>query len=112
MAEKMSVAPVFVLIICFAVPAALFFWLSRNAPLKRKLFPFVLLPPFLAFMLIPLRPGPLAFRLLFGAALIYIYWSHLRCTQFCDACGRTVYSRNPFTPARYCQYCGAELHKT
>jgi hypothetical protein len=90
-----------------------FFFFNRNAALKRKV-----LPPFVVFVgilflaftaLMGLAREPFFFVVMFPAVAVISYLN-IRNTQFCDACGRTVLSRNPFFRANFCPKCGAALN--
>jgi hypothetical protein len=34
---------------------------------------------------------------------------NMRVIRFCDACGRTLHSQNPFSVPRFCSKCGAPI---
>jgi uncharacterized membrane protein YcfT len=88
-----------------------FFVASRDALLKRRLWPWLNLSAAAAFVALALwAAGPsieLAPLLLIGivglAAFAY------RSAQFCSRCGSTVLNANPFMRARFCPKCAARL---
>lgn len=95
-----------------AVPAFLFFHLSRNAALKRQLWPpfmiaFGLL--FMAFGWFGAGEGDRAFALLWVAMVVLIVVLNIRSMKFCDDCGATQMNQNFLSPPKFCSKCGSEL---
>ncbi|MGD9636839.1 MAG: hypothetical protein AB7G28_16450 [Pirellulales bacterium] len=97
------------------ISSAAFFYFNRNATLKRKVF-----PPFVIFVGVlfltfaglmgPARePFFLVVIIPFVALITFV---NIRNTRFCDACGKTLVSQNPFTRPKFCSSCGADLDAT
>ena len=98
--------------IVLGIASAAFFFLNHNAALKRKVF-----PPFVIFIGVLF----LAFVILMGFArdrfffvvmvpfVALITFLNIRSTRFCDACGKTLVSQNPFSRRKFCSKCGADL---
>jgi NADH pyrophosphatase NudC (nudix superfamily) len=42
-------------------------------------------------------------------AVALITWLNARAMKFCDSCGGTVYSQNPFAQQKFCSKCGAKF---
>jgi hypothetical protein len=88
-----------------------FFWFSRNARLKRRLWPAygivgaVVILLFLWFMGIPNELLYLAVPVFMIGALI-----NLRAVKFCGSCGATV-SAFRIPQARFCPECGSSLEQ-
>jgi hypothetical protein len=108
-----SVFPIFFVVwALLCAGSAAFFFLNRNAALKRKV-----LPPFLVFT------GALFLGFVFyiGALNEFFYvavpmvalitWLNVRASRFCDACGRTLHNQNPLSLPRFCSKCGAPLRQ-
>ena len=93
------------ILIGIAFSAFLFF--NRNAALKRKLVPPLVIGTavlFLGFVWMvgfPLYTAP--------PAVALITYSNIRTTKFCDACGRTAIPSNPIFAPKFCSKCGANL---
>lgn len=88
--------------------ASAFFFLSRNASLKRRLW-----PPYVigvAILLLVLVWWFLPNEALYVAAplVALVTFINLRVMKFCNACGATTMNF-PFRPARFCAKCGAPL---
>jgi len=110
-AQAQQVFPIFIGVwILLGAGSAAFFLLNNNAALKRKI-----LPPFaigvnvLFLGFIVLMGFPLKALLVMGPVAAVIAVLNIRATKFCDACGKTLMNQNPFSPAKYCSRCGAEL---
>jgi hypothetical protein len=56
-----------------------------------------------------LSGAPPAALLLAVPGVALILFLNIRGIQFCDACGRTVFSQNPWSPSKFCAKCGAPL---
>lgn len=100
--------------LCLAV--ALFYLLSRNASLKRKLHPVIVIGVGVVFVLLllasALTSDTAAGMLLLGVpAIVAITLLNLRLVKFCDACGLTVQTSNPFRPTKFCPHCGGPLEQ-
>ena len=85
-----------------------FFYVYKNAALKRKIFPIwiigvgALLIGFASYITGQISPIMIFF-------VIIISVLNIRGHKICDACGKTNYGRNPFTPQKHCSNCGAPL---
>jgi hypothetical protein len=98
--------------IVLGISSAAFFFLNRNAALKRKVF-----PPFVIFIgVLFLTFGGLMgfarepfFFLLMVPFVALITFVNIRNTRFCDTCGKTLISQNPFLRPKFCSSCGADL---
>jgi len=108
-----SLFPVFIgLWAALGLFSAGFFFLNRNASLKRKVW-----PPFVAAVALLFAgfawalgvPEQLFYFLVPATVLITVL--NLRAVQFCDACGSTVMNQNPFMKPEFCSKCGAKLGK-
>ena len=100
----------FIIIWITFLVSGLFFWLNKNAALKRKLFPYFVLGAGLV-MVAFISLSKIPHQVLFVAIpiIVLISFLNIKSVKFCDSCGRTVHSQNPFSPAEYCQKCGAKL---
>jgi hypothetical protein len=105
-----------VFLVFFAVWALLclgsagFFLFNRNASLKRRVLPPLLIFTglvFLGFMLLMCFP-PEVFTVAVPM-IVLITLLNMRAIRFCDACGRTLHSQNPFSAPKFCSKCGAQL---
>jgi hypothetical protein len=100
----------FVLWAVLGVGSALFFWLNRDAALKRKVFPPLMIGAGVIFIgFIWLTGAPTQFLFIAIPAVVLISFLNIRGMKFCDSCGRTIHSQNPFSPAEFCSKCGAKL---
>lgn len=89
-----------------------FFRLNKNARLKRKVWPpFVIVTGvlFIGFVWAISKRAEILYVLIPAVALISML--NLRVVQFCDACGATLRSPNPFRRPAFCSKCGAGLQK-
>lgn len=88
-----------------------FFASSRDAALKRRLWPWANLLAAASFVALAFwASGPsveLAPLLLIGVAGLTAFG--FRTAQFCGRCGATVLSANPFARERFCPKCAARL---
>jgi hypothetical protein len=94
------------------VPAALFFQFSKNAALKRQLWPPVMVAIGVGFLLFFGLSGGAsdpAFFALATAMVVLIVAINIRAMKFCGKCGATVMNQNPFSKPKFCSKCGAEL---
>ena len=110
-AQAQQVFPIFIGVwILLGAGFGAFFLLNNNAALKRTMFPpFVIGVNILFLGFIALMGFPLKVLLVMGPVVAVIAFLNLRATKFCDACGKTLMNQNPFSPAKYCSRCGAEL---
>lgn len=89
-----------------------FFRLNKNARLKRKVWPPFILATSILFIAFAWAISPRAevlYVLIPASALIALL--NLRAVQFCDSCGATLRSSNPFRKTAFCSKCGASLPK-
>jgi len=92
------------------VSATAFFYLNKNAALKRRVWlPFVVTTGALFIGFMWLVEPPLPFLLLGVTAVILAIWINVRTVRFCEACGNMSRSRNSFAQPTVCSKCGAEL---
>ncbi|HEY1049623.1 MAG TPA: hypothetical protein VGE39_07700 [Prosthecobacter sp.] len=81
-------------------------------PLKRRIWPWfsvgtaVVFAAFVYGTVGRRNPGTLGIML---PALLIITWMNVRMTRFCDACGKTITQRTPFSKDAFCSRCGAPL---
>jgi len=87
-----------------------FFFFSKNVELKRKLHPVFVFSAGILFILFAylLRLPVIAFVITIPA-VIFITMVNLKVTKFCDECGKTNVSHNPFSIPKFCSKCGAAL---
>ena len=89
----------------------LLFFVSKNATLKRKLWPpFVIGIGILFAVFVYLMGFPIETFAIMGPAIILITFLNLRNMKFCDSCGKSIMSQNPFSRMEYCPKCGAKLN--
>jgi len=86
---------------------SLFFFLNKDAALKRKVWPAFTIATGILFIGFLWAMG--ASSPLFVIAVVIITVLNLRAAKFCDACGKTLMMRNPLSPPQYCAKCGAKL---
>ena len=100
----------FALWVALALFAAGFFLLSKNARLKRKMWPPSVIGAgllYIAFVVATGEDVDLLYLTVPAVALIALL--NLRAVKFCDRCGTTVVNRNPFARPVFCSKCGARL---
>ena len=104
-----QVFPVFIAVwVVLGLSSAAFFFLNKNAPLKRKVWPpFVVITGvlFVGFAWAMGFPADFFFVLVPATAVITAL--NLRAVQFCNSCGATLMSQNPFSRPAFCSKCGA-----
>lgn len=94
--------------IFIVISGAVFFLGSRNARLKRKLFPLYIVAGSIIFLgFIYFADGTVPLLALIIVPLIGLM--NIGMIRFCNACGATVNSHIPFSVPRYCPKCGATL---
>ncbi len=92
--------------------SALFFHWSRNAALKRTLFPIFWVVLALGWTAVVYR---MAYRqdpeifFVFVTLLILSSFFNIRMMRFCDACGRTLRPKSIFQRDSFCRHCGSKL---
>ena len=94
--------------IALAIVGTVFFRFSRNAKLKRRLFPRYVVT---AWLLVLLYVGYYArswqmFLLVAIIATLFLSL-HIRQVRFCDTCGATSFDTGWFSRPEYCGRCGA-----
>src|SRR4051812_37868066 len=92
--------------VLLGVGSAWFFLGSRDARLKRVIFPwFITLVGalFCGFVLLLTEAWVV---LVVAPATALIGFLNIRLTKFCDHCGRTLHNPSLFTPMRFCPSCG------
>ncbi|MFS2134503.1 hypothetical protein [Duganella sp. Dugasp56] len=90
--------------------SAAFFSFSKNAKLKRKVWPpFTIGTAILFVGFVWAMDSPSQTFLFMIPVVALIVFLNLRSAKFCDACGKTNMSRNPFFRSRFCSKCGAKL---
>lgn len=89
-----------------------FFFLSKNATLKRKAWPpFVVTTSILFAGFVWAMGFPAQILLIFLPVLALITFLNLRAVQFCNSCGATIMSQNPLVKPAFCSKCGAGLKR-
>jgi len=96
----------FALMLAFAGAITWLLFLNRNASLKRRLLPVLLILGSLVFIFYSLDTGAPP---LFVALIVPIMLLNLWVTRFCDACGATVISQKLWQRPRKCTKCGQPL---
>jgi hypothetical protein len=92
------------------IGSSAFFFLNRNAPLKRRLWPIVSIGASVLFIGFLWLMGILGKGFLFVVLFVgVITLLNLRMMKFCKSCGRTLMNQNPFSPPNFCPKCGAGL---
>jgi hypothetical protein len=107
----LRIFPIFVRIwVVLIVSATAFFYLNKNAALKRRVWlPFVVTTGALFIGFLWLMGTPLPFRLMGATAVIAAILINVRTVRFCEACGNMSRSRNSFAQPTVCSKCGAGL---
>jgi hypothetical protein len=108
-----QVFPVFIVVWAgLGIASSAFFYLSKNASLKRKIWPPASIAASVLFLAFVWTRGIPASEFIFVVPFVaLITFINLRVMKFCDACGRTVMNQNPFSLPKYCSKCGAALDK-
>jgi hypothetical protein len=90
--------------------SAAFFFLGKNASLKRKVWPPFTIAAAVAFVGFVWTMGfpPQLFFIMIPAVAL-ITFLNLRSVKFCDDCGKMIISQNPFALPQFCPKCGAKL---
>ena len=96
--------------VVLGVAAAAFFSLSKDASLKRKVWPPLTVGTGVLFLgFVWLMGFPVEVMYIAVPAVALIAFTNLRATRFCDSCGKTLMSQNPFSKPEFCSKCGATL---
>jgi hypothetical protein len=87
-----------------------FFQFNKDADLKRKVWPVVVVGTGVLFVtfvwLMGFRGGEMYVVV---PAITLITALNLRAVKFCDSCGATLYYGNLFVKMEYCPKCGSKL---
>ena len=86
----------------------LYVQLSRNASIKRIVWPIVVVAFGVAFLYIPLHDPQFGwpFSGLMAIPLAFLYFRFV----FCPVCGRTIRRNGLFGKPEFCSKCGAKLN--
>ncbi len=89
---------------------AAFFLGSKNAKLKKRLFPWAMafFAAVFALFLLLVSGGQPEF-LVALPMLALIVWGNVRATKFCESCGATIVNILWFMKMSHCSRCGADL---
>jgi len=96
-----------------AIGSFLFFQFSRDAKLKRRVWPVLIIGSgviFGSFVLYMTR-GDTRILYIMIPAIILISFLNLRRTRFCDSCGRSLHWQPVFSRPQFCPHCGAQLRE-
>jgi len=89
-----------------------FFFLSKNASLKRKVWaPFSIFTGLLFVGFIWAMGFPAQVLYVAVPAVALITFLNLRAVRFCGSCGATLMSQNPLSRPAFCSKCGAKLEQ-
>jgi len=103
--------PVFAVVwIILGVSSFLFFSISKNAKLKKRVLTWLVWGTgalFTAFVYYETRASQIMFLVI--PCTIFIGYLNLKFTKFCPSCGATLFSHNWFRAMKYCQHCGTSL---
>ncbi len=111
--EKRTVIILVVLWFVIVISNSLFIFINRDARLKRRVYPWMIVGDGLVFMafifwLERFRMTPLyALNVLVTTAVITFY--NIMAAVFCDSCGRTFIRIWPFQRIRHCPKCAAPI---
>jgi len=110
-ANPAQVFPVFIGVwVVLGVFSAAFFFLSKNAPLKPRVWPpFIVIVGLLFAGFTVAMGAPSQALLIMAPAVVLITYLNLRAVQFCNLCAATIMSQNPFAKPAFCSKCGAKL---
>jgi hypothetical protein len=98
--------------IALGLGGVIFFFRSKNAKLKKRVFPWYVGGAGTLFArFVVLLTGEPALLFLIVPAVLLISYGNIRTTKFCESCGTTLLHQGWFTKARYCSYCGAPLEE-
>ncbi|MET7014560.1 hypothetical protein [Uliginosibacterium flavum] len=96
--------------IALGIGSALFFFLNRNAALKRRVLPlFIIVTSALFLGFIWFSSKSTQVLQFMGPAVVLIAILNIRTIRFCDDCGRTIHNQNPFSSPKFCSKCGAKI---
>src|SRR5262245_24020637 len=105
-----SLKLVSMLLALLAVACFLYFTLSRNAPLKRQLWPYynIVLGGFIVAAAILMR-FPLSWIIALVPLAVLIGFMNFRSTRFCMSCSSTLRGQGVFRRPDRCARCGASF---
>jgi hypothetical protein len=93
-----------------AVGGLFAFYVNRNVAFKRKYFPWFHASGVVLFILLAIRAGMAPVMVAGMTPLVaLVSYVHVRSTQFCRACGRTLVQQLPIPRATVCSQCGGVL---
>ncbi len=96
----------FVFWIALGIGGALFFYTSKNAGLKRTVFPIYSIFGSIVFISFGWFIGGSNDSLFFIVPFVsLITFLNIRNTKFCDNCGKTIYNRAWFQSLKECPKC-------
>lgn len=103
----------FVFWTALAIGSFLFFQFNRDAKLKRRAWPVVVIGSGVIFgsFVIYFTGGDARMLFIMIPAIILISFLNLRRTRFCDSCGRTLHCQPVFSRLQFCPHCGAQLNE-
>jgi hypothetical protein len=85
-----------------------FFFINRNADLKRRVWPWFVIGVGVLFLGFVGFSGGYQILYFAGPAVALITIMNLRRVKFCDSCGKTIFQAFLSAP-KFCSYCGAQL---
>ena len=94
----------------YAIIVSIFLHFNKNPILKRKVFPYIL--AILGTLFVGMIWGdsknefPLIYVVLAVSLIMILNYKSI---DFCSACGKTVFSRNPFKAQLHCGDCGHKM---
>lgn len=87
-----------------------FFWFNKNAALKRRLWPPVMILSAFLFLFFISQMGENAPSLFIMTPLAALAaFLNIRGVRFCSECGKIHLPKSLFFPPKYCLKCGADL---
>jgi hypothetical protein len=87
-----------------------FFFFGKNAGLKRKVWPPFAIATSILFVGFAWAMGfPSEVFTVMIPVVALITFLNLRSVKFCDACGKTTVSQNPFSSSEFCSKCGTKF---
>lgn len=97
--------------VALGLAAFAFFYLNRDAELKRRIFPFYIGGlGVISVIFVGWLGGWQPVVLMITVPLIGLNtFLSLRTTKFCSGCGRTLFKQPLLSPAKICRHCGSSL---
>ena len=110
-ARSDQIFPIFVATwVVLGILSFAFFTFNKNAALKRKVrTPFVVAVGILFVCFVWLAGAPSKVLYVAVPAMALITMLNIRTTRFCNSCGKTIYTQNPFSRPEFCYKCGARF---